>query len=164
MSTTNGVPIYSLRSTSNTSFEPAKWGTGLFEIQFDADLTGVDLDGTSQTIYSLINSNGSHVSVLTYGAIIQSIEVSDSKGNFGNIVLNYDNIESYIKDTSFIGATIGRYANRINDAKFTLDGHVYELDANDGSNSLHGGLEGFHTVVWTAKTSVNKSSATLRLG
>jgi len=119
--------------------------------------------GVDVFIYSLINSNGSHVSVLTYGAIIQSIEVSDSKGNFGNIVLNYDNIESYIKDTSFIGASIGRYANRINDAKFTLDGHVYELDANDGSNSLHGGLEGFHTVVWTAKTSVNKSSATLSL-
>jgi len=61
VSTTNGVPIYSLRSTSNTSFEPAKWGTGLFELQFDADLTGVDLDGTSQTIaFNIGDSNGSH--------------------------------------------------------------------------------------------------------
>ena len=61
VSTTNGVPIYSLRSTSNTSFEPAKWGTGLFEIQFDADLTGVDLDGTSQTIaFNIGDSSGSY--------------------------------------------------------------------------------------------------------
>jgi aldose 1-epimerase len=113
--------------------------------------------------YTLINSNGSKVSVLNYGAIIQNLLVSDSVGNYENIVLNYDNLEAYTKDTFFIGATIGRYANRINDAKFTLDGHLYELDANDGSNSLHGGFGGFNKVVWTAKTSTNNSSASVSL-
>ena len=63
VSTTNGVPIYSLRSTSNTSFEPAKWGTGLFEIQFDADLTGVDMDGTSQTIAFNIGDRNNYYNV-----------------------------------------------------------------------------------------------------
>jgi len=127
------------------------------------EIFGTLSSGVEVFTYTLINSNGYKVSILNYGAIIQNIEVSDSVGNFENIVLNYDNLEAYTKDTSFIGATIGRYANRINNAKFTLDGYLYKLNPNDGTNSLHGGLEGFNKVVWTANTSVKNSSASVSL-
>jgi aldose 1-epimerase len=120
-------------------------------------------NGTDVYAYSLINSNGTLVTLLTYGAIIQSIKVLDSKGNFDNVVLNYDTLEPYLSDTSFIGATIGRYANRIEDAKFSLDGHLYNLEANNSPNSLHGGLKGFGKVLWSPKTRVTETSASVIL-
>ena len=113
--------------------------------------------------YTLINSNGSQVSILTYGAIIQSIKVSDSEGNFENVVLSYEDLDSYLKDDCYIGATIGRYANRIQNAAFTLDGKLYTLDANNGSNNLHGGSKGFDKAAWTAESSLSTTSASVSL-
>lgn len=108
-------------------------------------------DGRSVEIYTLTNSNGAEMRVITYGGTIVSLKMPDRNGKFGDVVLGFDNVADYQKQTAFIGALIGRYGNRIGNAAFTLDGKRYQLAANNGKNSLHGGPGGFHTVVWTAE-------------
>jgi aldose 1-epimerase len=99
--------------------------------------------------FSLENSAGMRVVLSDYGARIVSIVVPDRNGVFADVVLGYDSPEQYLdsKDPYF-GATIGRFANRIAAGRFTLDGKVHQLELNNGSNALHGGDRGFHSVVW----------------
>jgi aldose 1-epimerase len=107
-------------------------------------------DGTEVDIYTLTNSLGMEVTVLTYGGILQSIKVPDRRGRFENVTLGFDNLEDYVeRNDPYFGAIIGRYGNRIGGASFTLDGVTYELPANNGPNTLHGGLVGFDKRVWT---------------
>ncbi|KAK7330378.1 hypothetical protein VNO77_24572 [Canavalia gladiata] len=87
-----------------------------------------------------------------YGASILSVVTPDRYGNLADIVLGYDSIKSYENDTIYFGALIGRVANRIGGAKFTLDGKAYKLPANDHGNTLHGGSRGFSDVVWSVKS------------
>jgi aldose 1-epimerase len=89
--------------------------------------------------------------VLSYGGIIQSLVTPDRDGGLASIVLGFDTLDAYLADTRYIGAVIGRYANRIAGARFTLDGRVHRLPANDGTSHLHGGPRGFHTVPWRAE-------------
>jgi len=91
------------------------------------------------------------VDVLDYGAIIQSLHVPDRLGRDVDVVLGYDDLASYELDRASLGAAIGRYANRIRNATFSLDGTRYELRANAGPHHLHGGLRGFGKVVWRAR-------------
>jgi aldose 1-epimerase len=107
-------------------------------------------DGTPVRRYTLKNSHGMTVRILTYGGIIQSLRVPDRRGRTKNVVLGFDNLEDYISDSPYFGAIIGRYANRIADATFTLDGKTYRLPVNDDPNTLHGGTKGFDKVVWSA--------------
>src|ERR1051325_3168973 len=86
--------------------------------------------------------------IMTYGGIVTSLKVPDKNGNFGDVVLGYDNLDGYIKSTPYFGALIGRYGNRIANGKFSLDGQTYTLAKNNGENALHGGLKGFDKVVW----------------
>lgn len=86
--------------------------------------------------------------VIEYGGIITELMVSDRNGVFEDVVLGYDSLEDYLQSNYYIGALIGRYGNRIANAKFELDGTKYQLHQNDGLNSLHGGDSGFHTRVW----------------
>lgn len=100
------------------------------------------------TLLSLNNKNGVTVELINYGAIVKSILVPDKNGNIADVVLGYDTIEDYVNDDFFIGATIGRYAGRIANARFELLGKTYQLNANDNVNHLHGGWKGFNKVIW----------------
>lgn len=103
------------------------------------------------SLFRLENSTGAYVEVLNYGATLVSLVVPDKQGNFTNMILSYDNIESYFTDTFYIGSTIGRFANRIAGAQFLLNGKIVHLDKNDGKNSNHGGFNGFHTKIFDAE-------------
>ncbi|ACL75785.1 aldose epimerase family protein [Ruminiclostridium cellulolyticum] len=106
--------------------------------------------GTEANIYTLKNSNNMSVDITNYGGTIVSILVPDKNGKIADIALGFDDLKKYTENDAYIGALIGRHGNRIEDAKFELNGKVYELVKNDGNNHLHGGTIGFHNVVWNA--------------
>jgi len=109
-------------------------------------------DTLSADLYTLTNANGVKVSVTNFGGIVTKIIIPDKNGNFGDIVLGYDSVEGYVEDSSFLGALIGRYGNRIAKGKFTLNGETYQLATNNDPNHLHGGVLGFDKVVWDIKS------------
>ncbi|MCH5203838.1 MAG: galactose mutarotase [Oscillospiraceae bacterium] len=98
---------------------------------------------------TLKNRNGLSVSITNFGAAIQSLCVLDKNRELVDVVLGYGSVEQYEKGNSAFGATVGRVANRIGGAKFTLDGRTFELTKNDGNNTLHGGAFGFGKRMWT---------------
>jgi len=109
-------------------------------------------DGRPVILYTLTNSHGVEISAMNYGGIIQSIRVPDRKGKFADIVLGHDTAEGYIPNPPYIGAIVGRYANRIANGTFTLDGKTYSLPKNDGPNTLHGGTtKTFDKVIWESQ-------------
>lgn len=95
-------------------------------------------------LFRLTNAGGAFVEITNYGATLVSAHVPDRHGKLANVVLGYDSLQGYLTDPNYMGATIGRFANRIAHATFELDGKHYPLEANDGSNSNHGGSAGFH--------------------
>jgi aldose 1-epimerase len=101
--------------------------------------------------FELLGKGGLAVTVLDYGAVIQSIRVPDREGNVADVVLGYDDVDGYERDRFYLGAVVGRYAGRIGGAAFTLDGTRFELSANDPPNHLHGGRRGFGRVAWRAR-------------
>jgi len=102
--------------------------------------------------YTITNASGASASLLDYGAIWQTMFVPNRKGELVDVVLGYDTIEEYQQNTMYLGATIGRVANRIHHARFTLDGKEYQLAANLGGNCLHGGNIGYDKKIWKAET------------
>jgi aldose 1-epimerase len=114
-------------------------------------------------IYTLTNRRGAEVKIMTYGGIITSVKVPDRNGKMGDVVLGYDNLESYLKSNPFFGALVGRYGNRIAKGKFSLNGKEYTLARNNGLNHLHGGIKGFDKVVWKAKEMNGKNGPGLSL-
>jgi aldose 1-epimerase len=120
-------------------------------------------DGKEVFAYTLTNANGLKARIITYGGIVTSLSAPDRDGNFADIVLGYDNLDQYVKDSVFFGAIIGRYANRIAKGKFTLDGTEYSLPINDGPNHLHGGPKGFHKVVWHGQAVEQDDGPALKL-
>jgi aldose 1-epimerase len=120
-------------------------------------------DGKEVHLFTLTNDNGVRVSITNYGGIITSIVVPDKKGNFDDIVLGFDKLEPYLGDHPYFGAICGRYANRIANGRFTIDGHEYELAVNNGPNHLHGGIQGFDKVVWDAIANISDDGASLLL-
>jgi len=109
-------------------------------------------DGKAITEYTLTNANGMQLSIINYGGTITKLTTPDKNGKFGDVVLGYDSLSGYLqRGNPYFGALIGRYGNRIGKATFTLDGQTYNMDKNDGSNSLHGGNKGYDKVVWTAE-------------
>jgi aldose 1-epimerase len=109
---------------------------------------GKTADGQTVDIVTMTNSNGLVAKVTNYGGILVSMETPDRNGKMGDIVFGFDNLDGYLKSHPYFGAIVGRYGNRIGNAKFTLDGKEYKLAANNGINSLHGGIKGFDKVVW----------------
>jgi aldose 1-epimerase len=109
-------------------------------------------EGKEVDLYTLTNVNGLKASVMTYGGILVSLEVPDRNGKLEDIVLGYDSLGGYLKKNPYFGAIVGRYANRIAAARFSLRGVQYRLAKNDGQNHLHGGNKGFDKVVWNAET------------
>lgn len=121
-------------------------------------------DGQIVEAITLANHHGMTARIITYGASIQSLLVPDRHGRADDVTLGYPNIDLYLSQPQYFGATVGRVANRIANGRFTLDGKTYQVPVNNGPNSLHGGTRGFDKVVWTL-VDVNsgpKASATLR--
>src|SRR5688572_8151209 len=99
--------------------------------------------------YRLTNINGIVVKIINYGATVTQILVPDKKGELGDVVLGFDSLSGYLQSNNpYFGCVVGRYANRIANAKFTLDGKEYSLAPNNNGNALHGGLKGFDKVIW----------------
>lgn len=122
-----------------------------------------EVDGKKVNLYTLTNTNGTTVKISNYGGIITSFVTADKQGNQSSIVVGFDSLSPYLNRPPYFGALVGRYANRIGDAKFTLDGKTYKLAANNGKNHLHGGLKGFDREVWEASTVADSvPSLTLR--
>jgi aldose 1-epimerase len=109
-------------------------------------------DGGAVEQFTLTNAHNVAVRAISYGAIIKSIRTPDRAGALGDIVYGYDSLGAYVKDASYFGALVGRFANRIAHARFALDGHPYTLAANDGANALHGGRRGFNKVLWRGES------------
>jgi aldose 1-epimerase len=114
-------------------------------------------------IYTLTNVHGIEARIMTYGAALVSLKTPDRAGHLQNIVLGFDTLQPYLAGVPYFGATVGRYANRIAEGRFTLDGKSYQLPRNDGPNSLHGGTMGFDKCVWTARTVQTRQGAAVRL-
>ena len=102
-------------------------------------------------LYTLANAKGMEAKVTNFGAILVSLKTPDRRGAFADIVLGFDTFDAYRNTKRYFGASVGRYANRIARGAFTLDGHTYTLARNNGENSLHGGVRGFHKVVWKSR-------------
>ncbi|MCI1349748.1 MAG: galactose-1-epimerase, partial [Prevotella sp.] len=132
---------------------------GLFsENKFDTTLVGRKVG-----LYTLHSEkSGIYVQITNFGARVVSLWTSDKAGKYADIVLGYDNIESYIhnKGERFLGPIVGRYANRIAKGTFTLDGKTYHLPINNNGQTLHGGLKGLDLVVWHVD-SVNDRSVVM---
>ncbi|CAM5713343.1 aldose epimerase family protein [Streptomyces fumanus] len=111
------------------------------------ELFGTLADGTKVYRWSLENG-GTRMKVLSYGGVVQSLEIPDRRGRYANVSLGFDNLDDYVARSPHFGALIGRYGNRIAKGRFTLDGTTYQLSVNDGENSLHGGALGFDYRVW----------------
>lgn len=109
-----------------------------------------EADGKKVELFTLTNDNGTTVTITNYGGTVTSFITPDKNGKKSSIVIGFDSLAPYLRKPPFFGALVGRYGNRIGDAKFTLDGKTYQLAANDGKNHLHGGLKGFDKVVWDA--------------
>jgi aldose 1-epimerase len=123
-------------------------GPGTPETAIQKEPFGTTPDGQAVEIYTLRNDKGAEARIMTYGGILVSLKVPDKSGQMGDVVLGYDNLDSYIRKSPYFGALIGRYGNRIARGHFTLDGTEYTLATNDGPNALHGGLKGFDKRVW----------------
>ena len=108
------------------------------------------LGNTPVQLYTLTNKHGLVARITNYGAIVTELHVPDRAGGFADIVLGFENLDGYIKGSPYFGAIVGRVANRIKNAEFTLEGKRYALEANDRPNHLHGGRKGWDKVVWTA--------------
>ncbi|MDR2138511.1 MAG: galactose mutarotase [Tannerella sp.] len=110
------------------------------------------VNGKETALYILRNKTGFELTVTNYGAKTVSLTLPDRNGNRTDVVTGHDSIDDYLtSEEPYFGAVCGRYANRIANARFTLDGREYRLAANNGPNCLHGGIKGFHAVVWEVK-------------
>ncbi len=124
---------------------------------------GTTKDGKPVMLYTLRNKNGVEAKITNYGGIVVSLTAPDRNGQFADIVLGYDNLAGYLKETPYFGCLVGRYGNRIAKGKFTLDGKTYTLATNNGPNALHGGLVGFDKVLWNARPFESANGPALEL-
>ncbi len=117
-------------------------------------------DGRTADLYTLKNKNGMTVDVTNYGCRIINLLVPDRDGNPGDVILGHRTLEEYL-GRDFQGSLVGRYANRIAGGEFTIDGKTYTLYKNDGKNALHGGLKGYHQVLWTVSETVDSDTPSI---
>jgi aldose 1-epimerase len=120
-------------------------------------------DGTEIQMYTLTNSRGASAKIITYGATLTELWVPDKNGQFGDVVLGFDDLKGYLGPHPHFGGVIGRVANRIAKGKFTLDGTQYTLAINNGPNTLHGGNVGFDRHVWKGEPVKSGNAAGVRL-
>lgn len=114
-------------------------------------------------LYTVKFLNRLEASLTNYGGILTHLRVPDKNGVLEDVVAGYDNLDSYLNETPYFGAIVGRYANRIANGRFELNGEVFKLPVNNGPNHLHGGLKGFDKIIWEAETKVTNESVELVL-
>lgn len=123
--------------------------TGTHAAEATREPFGTTPDGVVVEAVTLRANDGISARIISYGATLQALFLPDRMGQLADVVLGYDDFADYVAKPQFLGSTVGRYANRIAGARFTLDGKTYTLAANNGPNALHGGTKGFDKVVWT---------------
>ena len=121
-------------------------------------------DGTPIEAVTLTNSHGIRARVISYGATLQALEMPDRQGHVADVALGYDTLADYENHPNYFGTTIGRFANRIGGAQFTLDGKVHSISRNDQRNTLHGGAQGFDKRAWQVLGVQSGPVASVRLG
>ncbi|HEV8286042.1 MAG TPA: aldose epimerase family protein [Chitinophagaceae bacterium] len=142
--TNNASNDPSLKDSTEQRIESTK--AGIMEKSFG------NYDNQPVTEFTLTNAAGMRVSILNYGGTVTKLLVPDRNGNLGDVVFGFDSFDGYIqKNNPFFGSLVGRYANRIANGKFTLDGKTYTLAGNDHGNSLHGGNKGYDKVMWASE-------------
>ena len=130
----------------------------------ELNLFGKLNDGKEVTVYTLTNEKGMTAKIINYGATVVELTAPDKDGKFADVVLGYDNLQGYVRGTSFFGAIVGRYGNRIGKGKLTIDGKEYQLATNNGANHLHGGVVGYNKKLWTVdKTEVTSKGPAITM-
>jgi len=143
-------------NNKNVGADSANTKAGISEKPFG------NFEGKAVTEYTISNASGMQVSILNYGGTVTKIITKDKNGKDGDVILGYDSLSGYLQKTNpYFGCLVGRYANRIANGKFTLDGKEYILAANNNGQSLHGGLKGFDKVMWNAEKLPGDSSLKL---
>jgi len=127
------------------------------------DTFGVTPGGITIDRYTLTNANGLAAAIITYGGTLTALRVPDRHGALGDVTLGFETLEPYLAAHPFFGSLIGRYGNRIAGGRFTLDGVAYALACNDGPNHLHGGPDGFHRAIWSARERMSDDGPGLEL-
>jgi len=120
-------------------------------------------DGRNVSLFTLDNGDNMTATITNYGGIITTLNVPDREGNIGNIILGFDNLEGYLEPNPYFGCLVGRYANRIAKGAFEIDGTAYQINLNDGQNTLHGGNEGFNKKLWNAEIIDREEHQALKL-
>lgn len=124
---------------------------------------GILPDGRAVQLFTLRNDNGIEVAITNYGGAVISITTPDRRGEPGEVVLGCATLQDYVDQASYLGALIGRYANRVSRSRYALDGQTHTLVTNEGANHLHGGLRGFDKVVWDAVALTSAKGPALKL-
>lgn len=117
---------------------------------------GTTPENQTVSLFRLENASGAYVEIMDYGCRIMSICVPDKKGNLTDVALGLEDLDTYLKDDASLGAIVGRFANRIANGRFSLNGKDYQLAINNGPNHLHGGPTGYGQRVWDGRFSDNK--------
>lgn len=120
-------------------------------------------NGNKVTAYTLINKNGAWAKIINYGGIVTELHVPDKNGKFDDVVLGFDKLDGYLAGHPYFGCITGRVANRVGNAQFVLDGKTYNLAANNGKHSLHGGKGGFDKKLWKAEPMLTADGPALKL-
>ena len=124
---------------------------------------GTTTDGKAVDLYVLSAARGIEAAITNYGGTVVWLKAPDRSGHPGDIVLGFDDLKGYLQTEPYLGALVGRYANRIAKGRFRLNGKEYKVPVNNGENALHGGIKGFDKQVWTANTSSTNAGASLEL-
>jgi aldose 1-epimerase len=132
-------------------------------MSIESTVFGCTPNGQDALLFTLTNKHGVRARITNLGGILVSLEIPDRDGRPADVVLGYHAFDKYLEQKTYFGATVGRYANRIGKARFTLEGREYRLAANDGPNHLHGGPGGFHRVLWDAVTASGDGASDVRL-
>lgn len=114
-------------------------------------------------LYTISNNKGMEAQITNFGAIVVTLTVPDKNGKLDDVVLGYDNINAYFDNAPYLGAIIGRHANRIEGASFELNGVTYNLEKNESENHLHGGSKGFHKVIWKVDPNFKDGDSSITL-
>ena len=133
-------------------------GTGNDKMLIEKESFGKTRDGIETSVYICTNENGLVMKLTDFGATLLSLETPDKTGNSVNITLGFDHMEGYLQRHPYFGSTVGRYANRIEKSKFSIDGTEYTLTANEGENQLHGGKKAWDAVIWESTPLNEKDS------
>jgi aldose 1-epimerase len=135
----------------------------MMDIQFSQSPFGKTPDGKQVDIYTLRTVGGIEARICTYGGALVSLKTPDRGGHLDDVVLGFDHLGGYVGHNPYFGALVGRYANRIANGSFTLEGVLYALATNNGPNALHGGVKGFDKAIWQAKRTGTISAPMLEL-